>query len=65
MRRAAIALGLGALGVALGWWLTRGGLDEWGGARARALMAFAALAWAVYARDRRRAGRPRRLAVAH
>jgi hypothetical protein len=65
VRRAVIALVLGALGIALGWWLTRGGLDEWGGARARALVAFAALAWAVFARDRRRAGRPLRIPVAH
>lgn len=65
MRRAAIAMGLGALGVALGWWICRGGLDEWGGARARALVALAALGWALYLRARRREGRPVSLTVAH
>jgi len=65
LRRAAIALGLGALGVALGWWICRGGLDEWGGARARALVALAGLGWALHLRARRREGRPVSLAVAH
>ncbi|MBK6533409.1 MAG: DUF2029 domain-containing protein [Deltaproteobacteria bacterium] len=65
MRRAAIALGLGALGIALGWWICLGGLDEWGGARARALVALAALGWAVYLRARRREGRPVSVPVAH
>ncbi len=65
MRRAAIALGLGALGVALGWLVARGGLDEWSGARARAAVALAALGWAVFLRDRRREGRPVAVPVAH
>ena len=65
MKRATIALGLGALGIALGWWIARGGLDEWGGARARALVALAALGWAFFVRNRRREGRPVPIAFAH
>lgn len=65
MRRGAWALLLGALGVALGWALCRHGLDEWGGARARAIVALAGLAWACWLRGRRREGRPVALPLAH
>ncbi len=64
MKRGAWALLLGALGVTLGWALTRHGIDEWGSARARTFVALAALGWAWWLRDRRREGRPVALPVA-
>jgi hypothetical protein len=64
VRRAAIALCVGALGVALGCLVARDGLDEWSGARVRALVALGALGWALYLRARRREGRPVPLPVA-
>jgi hypothetical protein len=62
--RARFAVALGAAGILLGWLLSRGGLDEWSGARARAVVAFAALGWTLHLRARRRAGRPLRRALA-
>ena len=57
-RSAPLALALAVPAILVGWLVSRGGLDEWAGARMRALVAFAALAMAVHLRTRRRAGRP-------
>lgn len=65
MRRALITLVLGAVAIAAGCFVTRHGIDEWGGARARALVALAGLAWACWVRARRREGRPVSVPWAH
>ena len=65
MKRVVLALALGAAGIVLGRLLAHGGLDEWEGARARALVAFAALGWTLLVRARRRRGQPLAASTAH
>lgn len=65
MKRVLLALALGAAAILLGRLAAGTGLDEWAGARARALVAALALGWVLHVRARRRAGRPLSTTTAH
>jgi hypothetical protein len=65
VKRVLLALAVGAAAILLGRWAAGSGLDEWAGARARALVAAVALAWVWHVRSRRRAGRPLSTTTAH
>lgn len=65
MKRVAIAIASGALLIALGRLAAGSGLDEWAGARMRALVAAIALAWLLFVRARRLESRPISTATSH
>lgn len=64
-KRLLVALVAGLALAGLGRLAAGGGLDEWAGARMRALIAALALAWVLFVRARRRAGRPLAPTAAH